>query len=180
MRRFGLDGVRAVVTGGSRGIGRAVALALAEHGADVCISSRDVSRCEEVAKEIEGRGRRALAVGCDVSKSSDVRALFERVREAWGGCNHLFAAAGIGGLQPSETLERSDLQLMLDIHYLGAFECAKLAAAQMDGQGGGSVTFVTSIWGLGAQRMSVPPKAALTVISLNPSARTRESLPESW
>lgn len=165
MNRFDLSGVRAVVTGGSRGIGRAVALAFADHGADVAIASRDAAKCEAVAKEIEGKGRRSLAVSCDVAKSDDVKRLFDRVGEAWGGCTHVFAGAGQGGVQPSASLERADLQYMLDMHVLGAFECAKLGAAQMDAAGGGSITFVTSIWGLGAQRMAVPYGASKAAVA---------------
>jgi len=156
--------MRAVVTGGSRGIGRAVALAYARHGADVCIASRDLEKCRAVAAEIDSVGRRSLAVSCDVSKSDDVRALFDRVAE-WGGCHHLFAGAGQGGVSPSASLERADLQYMLDMHLLGAFECAKLAAAQMDAAGGGSITFVSSIWGLGAQRMAVPYGASKAAVA---------------
>lgn len=163
--RFDLTGVRAVVTGGSRGIGRACAVAFAEHGADVCVASRDLARCEEVAADIRALGRRAMAVACDVSKSADIEALFARVGSEWGGCNHLFAAAGQAGVQPSASLERKDLQYMLDLHTLGAFESAKLAAAQMDGRGGGSITFVTSIWGLGAQAMAVPYGAAKAAVA---------------
>lgn len=165
MKRFDLTGVRAVVTGGSRGIGRAVALAYAEHGADVCIASRDLGKCEAVAREIEALGRRSLAVSCDVSKSADVVALFDRVGEAWGGATHLFAGAGQGGVQPSASLERADLQYMLDMHVQGAFECAKLAGAQMEAAGGGSITLVTSIWGLGAQRMAVPYGASKAAVA---------------
>jgi len=153
-----------VVTGGSRGIGRACALALAEHGADVVVASRSLEPCVAVAKEIEALGREALAVACNVSSSEDVRALFARVKE-WGGCTHLLAAAGLGGVQPSASLERADLQFMLDMHYLGAFECAKLAAEQMEAAGGGSITFVTSIWGLGAQRMAVPYGGAKAAVA---------------
>src|SRR5262245_42566975 len=75
--RFDLSGKTAIVTGGGRGLGRTIALALAEAGADVSVASRKLDNCEAAATEIRARGRRALAVPCHMGKPEDVDRLFE-------------------------------------------------------------------------------------------------------
>ncbi len=76
---FDLSGKVAVVTGGSRGLGRAMVLGFARHGADVVIASRKLQSCEALAKEVErDTGRRALAVACHVGRWADCDALFEK------------------------------------------------------------------------------------------------------
>src|SRR5947207_13630059 len=89
----------ALVTGASRGIGAATALALAEHGNDVVITYRNkAARANEVAAEITRRGVRALAVGCGITQSEDVDRLFATLREWSGRLNRLVlnAAGGVG------------------------------------------------------------------------------------
>ena len=84
----------AIVTGGGRGIGRAIALALAEAGADVAVAARTVSEIEATAKEVRALGRQALAVSTDVANSADVDALVERVLEQFGKVDVLVNNAG--------------------------------------------------------------------------------------
>ena len=90
-----LAGKRAVVTGGSKGIGRSIALALAEAGADVAISARGLPELEAVAAEIEGLGRRSLALTCDVTDKSQIQQLAETVLAEFGGVDILVNNAGI-------------------------------------------------------------------------------------
>lgn len=151
LERFRLDGRVAVVTGGSRGIGRAIALALAEAGADLAVASRDGARSEGVAAEARAHGRRAVAVGCDVASERDLDALFARVRDDLGGCDVLVACAGLSSASPARDATREDLQQMLDVHYFGGVVAAQRAAAQMRARGRGSILLVTSVWGLGGQ-----------------------------
>ena len=77
---FSLEGKIALVTGGSKGIGRAIALAFAEHGADVAIAARGVQALEATRKEIEATGRRSVAVSADVCSDPDLEKLHETVR----------------------------------------------------------------------------------------------------
>jgi len=84
LSRFSLEGKVALVTGGSRGIGRAIALAFADAGADVAISSRKLPELESVADEIRKKGVKSLAVASHVAKGEDSRALVDRITGEWG------------------------------------------------------------------------------------------------
>jgi len=81
--RFSLEGKKALVTGASRGIGKAIALTLADAGADVAMCGRNVEPLEEVAKEIESKGRKSLVIQCHVGKSDQVKELVSKIREEW-------------------------------------------------------------------------------------------------
>lgn len=91
-----LAGRVAVITGGGRGIGRAIAITLAEAGADVCVVSRTVAQIDEVAKEIRAVGRRCVAVPADVTDRDQVEALAAKVRADWGHIDVLVNNAGGG------------------------------------------------------------------------------------
>jgi len=95
---FSLEGKVALVTGGSRGIGRAIALAFAEHGADVAIAARGVAALEATHKEIEARGRRSVVVPTDGCSDSDLEKLHETVRSELGDIDIL--VNNVGGTEP--------------------------------------------------------------------------------
>ena len=95
MERFRLDGQVAVVTGGSRGIGRASALALAEPGAQVVVSSRKLEACQEVVGEIEAQGGQGLAVAAHSGKLNDIQRLMDQAREHYGRIDILLNNAGM-------------------------------------------------------------------------------------
>jgi NAD(P)-dependent dehydrogenase (short-subunit alcohol dehydrogenase family) len=140
----------AVVTGGSRGIGRAIALALADAGAHVVIASRNGTACVEVAGEIAHRGVRGLGLSCDVTEEDSIVHLFDQIAAELGGTDLFVHAAGIasGGLASDTT--RGEIETMLDIHLLGGITASQRAGMQMEARGGGAMVLVTSIWGLGA------------------------------
>jgi NAD(P)-dependent dehydrogenase (short-subunit alcohol dehydrogenase family) len=98
---FGLDGKVALVTGGSKGLGRAIALGFGEAGADVVVASRKVEACEVVAAEVRALGRRALAVGCHVGEWAECEALVARTVEELGGLDILVNNAGVAPVPPS-------------------------------------------------------------------------------
>jgi 3-oxoacyl-[acyl-carrier protein] reductase len=148
--RFRLDEKNAVVTGGTRGIGRAIALGLAEHGANVVVASRDAARCAETAREVAHLGPRGIGVCCDVAREDDVIALLDRTAGDLGGCDVFVHCAGVAGTgRRSEDLSRDEMQRMLDIHLLGGITGAQRAALQMESRGGGAILLVTSVWGFG-------------------------------
>ncbi len=148
--KFRLDDKVAVVTGGSRGIGRAIALALADAGAHVVIASRNGTNCLEVAGEIAHRGVRGLGIACDVTDEESIVHLFDEVAGQLGGTDVFVHAAGIAAGAPAADVGREDITTMLDIHLLGGITASQRAGMQMEARGGGAILLVTSVWGLGA------------------------------
>ena len=146
LERFRLDGQAAIVTGGNRGIGQAIAQGLAETGADVVIANRTLESGQEAADEIAATtDSEAIAVRTDVSKESDVEALVEETVDAFGSVEVLVNNAGIaihGGAE-EKTLE--EWQETIDINLTGTFLCSKLAGLEMIENGGGSIINVTSM-----------------------------------
>src|SRR3954452_181967 len=102
MDRFDLTGRVAIITGGGTGIGRGSALVLARHGADVVLAGRRPEPLHETVADIEGLGRRALAVATDVTKPGECQALVDRTLEHFGRLDILVNSAGGGPLKPVE------------------------------------------------------------------------------
>lgn len=127
---LGLDGRRALVTGGATGIGRATALRLAREGAHVVVNYRGSEQAaEEVAAEIRETGGRALAVQADVSQEDDVRELFATAADACGcPVDLLVNNAGIESEHPLLELELADWQQVLDVNLTGPFLCSRAFA----------------------------------------------------
>jgi NAD(P)-dependent dehydrogenase (short-subunit alcohol dehydrogenase family) len=145
-----MNGRAAVVTGGSRGIGRAVALGLAELGADVAVASRSTDACRAVAAEIEGRGRRAIAAGVDTTKEGALEEVFASAGAAFGRIDVFVHAAGVASANAAIDTTRDELASMFDLHAIAAIRGAQLAAKRM--KPGGSILFVSSVFGLGATK----------------------------
>jgi NAD(P)-dependent dehydrogenase (short-subunit alcohol dehydrogenase family) len=142
---FTLRGKVAVVTGGSRGLGRAAALGLARAGADVVVASRTLSACETVAAEIEALGKRALAVACDTSRWDDLDRLVEKTYERFGRCDVLVNNAG--ATQPPIPLAETTSAFfdeMFAINVKGPMHLASLVAMRMGKTGGGTIINVIS------------------------------------
>ena len=140
-----LAGKVALITGGNTGIGRAVALAYADEGADVAVAwiAREADGASLVA-EIERRGRRGLAVRCDVTVEADVRALVAAVRARFGRLDILVSNAGIQKAQPIGETSAEDWDRMLAVHLRGAFLCCREVAPLMTAQRSGRIVIVTS------------------------------------
>jgi len=140
-----LQGKVAIITGGNTGIGRAVALAYADEGADVAIAwiAREPD-AHATLREIEKRGRRALAVRTDVTREPDVQALVARVSEAWGRIDVLVSSAGIQKAQPLTETSVEDWDRMIAVHMRGAFLCCRAVAPAMMAQRSGRIILVTS------------------------------------
>lgn len=155
----------AVVTGGSRGIGRAIALGLADAGADVVVASRDGDACAEVAREVEARGRRGHGISCDVSREGDLAALFDEADEAAGRCDVLVCSAGVSSAGWAREVPREELVRMMNVHFLGASAAAQRAAERMAPAGRGAILLVTSIWGMRASPMQLAYGAAKAALA---------------
>jgi NAD(P)-dependent dehydrogenase (short-subunit alcohol dehydrogenase family) len=145
---FRLDGRVAWVTGGTKGLGEAMANALAGVGADVVVSSRHGDEAEAVAKKIAAaHGRRALGVQADVTDAGQVTALVERVAAELGGIDILVNNAGVNVRQPTVELPLAEWQRVIDINLTGPFICSKAVAPGMIKKGWGRIIHISSILG---------------------------------
>lgn len=153
-----LHGKIALVTGGGRGIGAAIAERMAFEGADLCITSRTASELEERAKRIRSNtSRRVLAVTGDVSKPEDVRGTVERVIEEYGKIDILVNCAGISMAYASTELPFEKWKLCLNINLDGTFLfCQEVGKRMIDAHRGGKIINITSI----VSHAAIPERAA--------------------
>lgn len=144
---FDLTDKVAIVTGGSRGLGREMVLAYAEHGADVVIASRKLENCEELAREVADRfGRRALPIAYHAASWSDAERLFESTLAEFGRLDVLVNNAGMSPLYPSVDAISEDLyDKVMGVNLKGPFRLSALAGTHMAAHDGGSIIFVSSI-----------------------------------
>ena len=143
---FDLTGKVAVVTGGSRGLGREMVLAYAEHGADVVIASRKIENCEAVAEEVRALGRRALPIAYHAASWSGADELAARVYDEFGRVDVLVNNAGMSPLYPSVDAISEDLyDKVMGVNLKGPFRLSAVIGTRMVADGGGSIIFVSSI-----------------------------------
>jgi NAD(P)-dependent dehydrogenase (short-subunit alcohol dehydrogenase family) len=143
---FDLTGKVALVTGASRGLGRAMVVAFAQAGADVVVTSRKAEACRTVAQEIEvSTGRDALAVGCHVGRWADVEALVDTVYDRFGRVDVLVNNAGMSPLYPDPAGVTEELyDKVFDVNLKGPFRLTALVGRRMVEAGGGSIINVSS------------------------------------
>jgi len=142
-----LDGKAAVVTGGSRGIGLAIARALVSEGAYVVICGRDRAALERSASLL---GSGAAGIPCDVSQEQQVAALFRTVEQRFGGLDVLVNNAGIGIFGSVAELTPAQWRAVLDTNLSGAFYCSRLAVPLMKRREGGYIINIGSLAGVNA------------------------------
>ncbi|MBI1742702.1 glucose 1-dehydrogenase [Candidatus Acetothermia bacterium] len=146
--KFSLKDKVAVVTGGGRGIGRAIALALAEAGATVVPTSRTQEEVDSVAKEIEKLGQRALPIVTDVSAAESVKALVEKTLKTFGKIDILVNGAGISPVwKRIEELTESEWDRILSVNLKGVFLCSREVGKAMIARQSGSIISIASISG---------------------------------
>ena len=152
---FSLKGKVALITGGSRGIGRAIALAFAEAGADQVVSSRNKRppELEKVVEEIKARGKKALSVPAHVGKKEDVQGLVQKTLQTFGRIDILVNNAGANPVLSSMIdLEEDSFEKVLEVNLKGAFLLSKAVAREMIKQGGGGrIINMSSVSGLRAR-----------------------------
>ena len=143
-----VDGKVAVVTGGSRGIGRAIALRLATEGADLAICARNLETASAVAAEIEGLGRRCLVRQVNVAEAEQASGLIASTIEELGRLDILVNNAGVTRDNLLMRMKEEDWDEVLAINLKGAFNCAKAAVRPMLKARGGRIVNITSVVGL--------------------------------
>src|SRR5438270_10162737 len=119
--RFDLTGQVALVTGAARGLGRAISLALANAGADVALGLRDVNTGGELAKEIEGLGRRALPLQMDMTQLDQVSRAVEDTAAQFNSVDILVKNAGVAPENPAETVVEEEFDLTLAVNLIGTY-----------------------------------------------------------
>jgi NAD(P)-dependent dehydrogenase (short-subunit alcohol dehydrogenase family) len=142
-----LAGKAAVVTGASRGLGRAIAVALAEAGADVALAARSKHDLEETARLVERAGRRAVVVPVDVASYAEVEALMGRTVRELGRLDVLVNNAGVARVAPLAEMTSEDWRFMLDVNLTGVFNGCRAAAPHLIAQKSGKVINVASVLG---------------------------------
>lgn len=158
----------AIVTGASQGIGRAIAVELAAVGAHVVVSSRRQSALDPVAEAVRARGRRALALACDVGDAAQVDAVVARTLEAFGRVDILVNNAGYRIRSPFEALPRAEWDAMVGTNLTGVFLFCQAAGRAMIRQRAGRIVNVTSVAGRSGSRgmaAYAATKAAVTALT---------------
>ena len=164
---FDLTGKIALITGGGRGMGREMAQAFAEHGADVIIASRKLDVLNAAAAEIaESTGRRVVARHCHVGEWDQVTALVESVYEEFGHIDVLVNNAGMSPLYPSLSEVSEKLwQKVIDVNLTGPFRMSALVGERMQAGEGGSIINVSSTSSIRPGKAEVPYAAAKSAIN---------------
>ena len=172
-----MNGRRVIVTGAGRGLGREMALHLADAGADIVCAARTREQIEATAEEIRSRGREALVVPTDVSDSAQVDALVAETLATWGDFDVFIANAGGGGSSAGKTVTEisdADWYDTIDVNFSSVFFSARAAARHFRERGSGNIITVASGTALrGDARLIVYGAAKAGVITLTQALATQ-------
>ena len=159
--RYSLDGKVALITGSTRGIGYALARALAEAGADIIISSRSQKDCNQVARELRDKtGEKVLPVEADISKLEEITNLKDAAINEYGAIDILVNNAGVALTRKAEDISEEEWDKVLNINLKGAFFCAQTIGKEMIKREKGKIINISSIFGQIAEKMIAPYCAA--------------------
>ena len=145
---FNLKGRNALVTGGGRGLGKAMAMGLAEHGANVALVDIDPETAQNSAREIEALGVQSLALRGDVTSEADAEKTVRAVIKAWGSLDILINNAGVATLEAAEELSLDSFKRVYDIDVSGVFIFSKAAFLPMSQQKRGNIINIASMAGI--------------------------------
>jgi NAD(P)-dependent dehydrogenase (short-subunit alcohol dehydrogenase family) len=175
--RFRLDGKKALVTGGSRGIGKSVALGLAEAGADIAVVARGIEAARDAADEIGRCGVKAIAVQADITKPDQVAAMMERIVGEFGTLDVAFNNAGTAIVEKAEEMSYESLVEVINVNLIGLFLCCQAEAKVMIERGGGSIINMAS---MSAHVVNVPQETANYNASKAGVVRLSKCLAVEW
>lgn len=144
---FDLSGKTAIVTGGARGIGKAAAILLARHGANIAIGDFNVDEARQTTEEIEKFGVKAVAISCNVLKDADLVNLVETTVKEFGGVHVLInnAGGGGGGRENPFTISVEDIRRDFELNVFSGWRLCQLVVPEMKKLGYGSIVFTTSM-----------------------------------
>ncbi len=143
-----LEGKIALVTGAGRGIGKGIALAFADHGSDVVAVARTTAEVEETATEIRARGRKALALTCDVCDPESVQSVIDATLREFGKIDILINNAGYARFESLKDTSLEEWQRHLDVNLTGPFLCVKAVLPSMMERREGRIINISSVAGL--------------------------------
>jgi NAD(P)-dependent dehydrogenase (short-subunit alcohol dehydrogenase family) len=144
---FNLTGRKALVTGAGRGIGRVLAISLAQSGCDIAILEKNMKDAHNVAEEINKLGKRALAIKVDVTKKADIEKAFTAAAKQLGGLDIVINNAGVCIHEAAEDTPEEHYDFVVDTDMKGVFFCCQAAAALMKPQKKGSIINIASMSG---------------------------------
>ncbi|HJO12301.1 MAG: SDR family oxidoreductase [Gammaproteobacteria bacterium] len=149
MSLFSLENKVAIITGSTKGIGKAIAVRMAEQGAKVVISSRNQDACDEVAGEISGQGGEALAIACNINYQEQLQNLVEQTKQQLGGIDILVCNAALNPyFGPSQDIPDALFDKVMHANIGSVHRLCQLVLPDMAAAGGGAVIIVSSIGGL--------------------------------
>ena len=164
--RFNLEGKVAIITGSSKGIGKAIAQAYAENGATVVISSRKQEACDKVAEEFKAQGFKAIAIACHVGNADDRKALVEKSMALLGGVDILVNNAGTNPVfGPLEEAPETVFDQIMNVNVKAPWDLANQCLPVMKNRGGGVIINISSVEG-------ELPEEGLGIYSVSKSAVT--------
>lgn len=144
MNQQAFSGQTVLITGGGSGLGRAMALAFADHGASVCVIGRRQEAVDETAAMVEAIGSEALALSCDVRDATRVQAVIDETVKRFGGINVLVNNAAGNFVAPSETLSPNGFKAVVDIVLNGTFNCSRAAFETLKARKGSILNIIAA------------------------------------
>ena len=175
-----LTGKTAIVTGGSRGIGRAVALALAEAGASVAIIyAGNTKAAEETKQAVEEKGVQAMTIQCDVSDEKAVADMVKAVKKEWGRVDILVNNAGISHIGLMMDMSNDEWERIIQTNLSSVFYCSRAAVPAMISRKSGKIINISSMWGTSGASCEVAYSASKSGMNGFTRALAKELAPSN-
>ncbi|MFY0762094.1 SDR family oxidoreductase [Metabacillus dongyingensis] len=146
---FDLKNKTAIVTGGGKGLGSQIAIALAEAGANIVLCSRDIKACESMCDELQKTGTKTLALKCDVTNHQDIKNVLSETMKVFGTVDILVNNSGTSWISPSLELPEDKWDKVMNVNLKGVFLFSQEAGKVMVKQGGGKIINIASVTGFG-------------------------------